>query len=277
MKSIKLNFIKAIIFIFLLAMTVSAIFPFYFMIVSSFKKTGEYFLNFFGLPQAPVLDNYKKLFEQFPVIKMVFYSTIVCAAALVASIFIITLAGFIFAKFPYKWSNHIFIAIVACMMVPPIILVIPVYILMSSLHLINNYLSLILFYTAIVIPFSLYLITSNFKSVPNECLESAMIDGCSLFGLYRRIVLPLGKPAVLTLMTLNFLWFWNEFLYSLLFLQTNELRTLTVGVAVIIGKRTSEMTLLYTGLFVNSIPVLIVFSLANKYLVKGLVSGAVKG
>jgi raffinose/stachyose/melibiose transport system permease protein len=255
----------------------TTLFPFYFMIVSSFKSRSEYFSNFIGLPVEATIGNYLSLFRQFPVMKMLLNSTIVCVVSLIVSTFIVTLAGFIFAKFPYKWSNIIFGGLVACMMVPPTVLLIPTYLLMSNMNLINTYTSLILFYIAIVIPYSLYLITANFKSVPNECLESAMIDGCSLFGIYRSIVLPLGKPTVFTLLTLNFLWCWNEFLYSLLFLQTNQLRTLTVGIAVIIGKRSADMPLLFTGLFVNSIPVLIVFSLANKYLVKGLTSGAVKG
>lgn len=255
----------------------TTIFPFYFMIVSSLKQVGEYYTNFFGIPMQASFQNYENLFRQFPVTRMAFNSFFVCFFSLIVSTFIVALAGFIFAKFPYRWSNSIFVGIIACMMVPPIVLLIPVYMLMSTLRLINNYLSLILFYIAIVIPFSLYLITANFKSIPTECLESAMIDGCGLFSLFRRIALPLGMPAVFTLLTLNFLWCWNEFLYSLLFLQTNELRTLTVGVAVIVGRRTANMPLLFTGLLVNAIPVLIVFSAANKYLVKGLTAGAVKG
>ena len=169
-------------------------------------------------------------------------------------------------------------AIVSCMTIPTIILLIPIYQMMSGLKLINNYASLILYFTAEVIPFSLYLLTSNFKeAIPTECIESAKIDGAGLFSLFRHIALPLGKPAIFTLLTLNFLYIWNEFLYSMLFLQTNELRTLTVGVATIIGKRVTDMPLLYAGLFVNTIPVIVVFGISQKYLVKGLTAGAVKG
>jgi raffinose/stachyose/melibiose transport system permease protein len=277
MKRSRIKILDGIIIFILSAIALTTFFPFYFMIVSSFKHVAEYYTNFMGIPLQVTFYNYIHLFTEFPVLKMAFNSFLVCSCALVFSTFIVSLAGFVFAKFPYKFSNKIFIGIVACMMVPPIVLLIPVYLLMSTMHLINNYLSLILFYIAIVIPFSLYLITANFKAIPNECLESAMIDGCGLFSLYRRIALPLGMPAIFTLLTLNFLWCWNEFLYSLLFLQTNELRTLTVGVAVIVGHRSSNMPLLFTGLLVNAIPVLLVFSVANKYLVKGLTAGAVKG
>lgn len=256
----------------------TTIFPFYIMIVSALKTNTEYAKNFLGLPQQATLKSFSMLFDRFNVFGMAFNSLIITCVSLAASTFIIALAGFIFAKLPYPGSNKILIAIVACMTIPTIILLIPIYQMMSSLKLINNYLSLIIYYTAEVIPFSLYLLTSNFKdAIPTECIESAKIDGAGLFSLFRHIALPLGKPAIFTLMTLNFLYIWNEFLYSMLFLQTNELRTLTVGVATIIGKRVTDMPFLYAGLLVNTIPVVIVFGICQKYLVKGLTAGAVKG
>lgn len=257
---------------------ITTIFPFYIMIVSALKTNSEYAKNFLGLPHEVTLKSFSMLFERFNVFGMAFNSLIITCVSLVASTFIIALAGFIFAKLPYPGSNKILMAIVACMTIPTIILLIPIYQMMSSLNLINNYFSLIIYYTAEVIPFSLYLLTSNFRdAIPTECIESAKIDGAGLFSLFRHIALPLGKPAIFTLLTLNFLYIWNEFLYSMLFLQTNELRTLTVGVATIIGKRVTDMPFLYAGLFVNTIPVVIVFAICQKYLVKGLTAGAVKG
>jgi raffinose/stachyose/melibiose transport system permease protein len=268
---------RACITVLLAIAALTAVFPFYFMVVTSLKLTPEYYQNLVGIPAHPTIENYGKLFRQFPVLKMALNSGIVNAGMLLASTFICSLAGFVFAKFPYPGSRQIFTGIVACMMVPPVVLIIPVYLMMSSLHLINTYASLMLFYTAMVIPFSIYLISANYRMMPDEILEAARLDGAGLFGIYRHVVLPLGKSVLLTLLTLNFLWGWNEFLYSLLFLQTNELRTLTVGVAIIIGKRVVDTPLLITGLLVNSIPVLLVFSFANKYLVRGLVAGAIKG
>lgn len=273
----KITFSRLAILFFLLLAAFTTLFPFYFMLVSSFKTKAEYYINFFSIPFDLTLQNFTALFERFNVLKMIGNSSIVNLVAIPVSTFVVTLAGFIFAKFPYKGSNTIFMLIVACMMVPPIVLIIPVYLMMSHLGLVNNYLSLIITYVCMSIPFSLYLATSNFKLIPTECIESAKIDGAGLFALYYKIALPLGKPVILTLLTLNFLSFWNEFLYSMLFLQTNETRTLTVGVATIIGRYTVDMPLLFTGLLVNTIPVLIVFIFAQKYFVKGLTAGAVKG
>ena len=268
---------RVLVFTFLLLVAVTTVFPLYFMVVTSFKDTADYYQHFLGLPSRPTLVNYQHLFLQFSMFRMAFNSAVVSVAMLVLSTLICSMASFIFAKLPYRGSATIFLGIVACMMVPPIVLIIPVYLMMSAFSLINNYLSLILFYTAMVIPFSIYLITSNYRMIPNELIESARLDGAGLFGIYWYVMLPLGRSIVMTLLTLNFLWAWNEFLYSLLFLQTNELRTLTVGVAVIIGRRVVDTPLLLTGLLVNSIPVLLVFTFANRYLVKGLIAGAIKG
>lgn len=267
---------RIIIFILMLFLAISTVFPFYFMLSSSLKTSKDYYTSYFSLPKLITFQNYINLFKTFNIGKMMFNSMLVNVTTVILSTLIITMAAYIFAKFPYKGSDKIFKIIVGCMMIPPIVLLIPVYLLMSKLHLINNYFSLILFYTAIISPFSLYLVTSNFKSIPDECIDSARIDGAGLFTIYYKIILPLGKPVILTLITVNFLWCWNEFLYSMLLLQTNELRTLTVGTALIVGRHTIDMPLMLTGLLANSIPVLIVFIAANKYFVKGLTAGAVK-
>ncbi len=203
-------------------------------------------------------------------------SAIVTLLSLILMIFLASLAGFIFAKFPYKYSDNILAFIIAFMMVPPMVLLIPVYLMMAKIGLINSYLSLILFYVAFYMPFSVYLMTANFKSIPDECIDAARLDGADMFRIYRDIGLPLCRPTIMTLFTLSFLWCWNEFSYSMMLLQKPEIRTLTVGVATVIGKNQTDMPLLYAGLLVNSIPVLILFIFGQKYLQKGLVAGAVK-
>jgi ABC-type glycerol-3-phosphate transport system permease component len=233
-------------------------------------------VNLFGLPKEFTLINFQTLFERYDILKMTFNTTLVTAISVFLAATANTLAGFIFAKRPYRGSDKILSSIVATMAVPGIVLVIPTYLMMSKLHLINTYPSIILKYTAMSIPFSLYLITANFKLIPTELLESAMMDGAGLFKQYYYIALRLGKPAILTMMALNFLSFWNELLYALLFLQTNSKRTLTVGVATTIDQYTTNMPVLMTGLLINCVPVIVFFILANRYLVKGLTAGAFK-
>ena len=233
-------------------------------------------VNLFGLPKELTLINFRTLFERSDILKMIFNSTLVTSTAVFFAGIANTLGAFIFAKRPYRGSDRILSAIVATMAVPGIVLVIPTYLLMSKLHLINNYFSIIFKYTASSIPFSLYLLTSNFKLIPTELLESATMDGAGLFRQYYFIGLPLGKPAILTMMALNFLAFWNELLYALLFLQTNSKRTLTVGVATTVDQFTTNMPVLMSGLLMSCVPVILFFIVANQYLVKGLTAGSFK-
>lgn len=274
LKKIKLS--NGAVFLVLVSIAFTTIYPFYFMVSSMFKTKDEYLVNLLGLPHNPTTHNIIMLFDKFNVFKMLFNSAFVNIISLFISTFFVSLGGLIFAKFPFKYSNKILFLIISCMMIPPILLIMPVYQMMAKMGLINNYLSLILFYIANSIPFALYLITSYYRSISNEIIESAKIDGAGLFKIYYGIMLPLAKPVILTILTLNFLWFWNEFLFSMLFLNAPAMKTLTVGVATIVGRFSTDMPLLLTGLFINCIPVIIVFFTAQRYLVKGLVAGAIK-
>jgi ABC-type glycerol-3-phosphate transport system permease component len=260
----------------LILITATMVFPMYFLTVSAFKVNTEYMVNLFGLPKKLTLINFESLFERYDIVRMTLNTIIVTIGAVCLSTVVNTMAGFIFSKLPYRGSDRIFSVIVACMAVPAVVLMIPVYLFMVKVKLINNYLSLILFYGAMTMPFSLYLVTSNIKLIPNDFFESATIDGAGIFRLYLDIAVPLARPAILTMMSLNFLAYWNELLFAMLLLQTNKLRTLTVGAATAIGTYTSNMPLVMTGLLMNSVPVLAFFIFANRYLVKGLTAGAIK-
>jgi ABC-type glycerol-3-phosphate transport system permease component len=260
----------------MLLITVTMVFPIYFLAVSSFKANTEYMVNLFGLPKKITLINFESLFERYDIVRMTLNTVIVTVGATCLSAVVNSMAGFVFSKLPYRGSERIFTVVVACMAVPPIVLMIPVYLLIVKVKLVNTYLSLILFYGAMTMPFSLYLVTSNIKLIPNDFFESATIDGAGLFRLYLNIVVPLAKPAILTMMSLNFLAYWNELLFAMLLLQTNRMRTLTVGVATAIGPFTSNMPLVMTGLLMNCVPAITFFVISNRYLVKGLTAGAIK-
>lgn len=264
-------------FLLLSCIAIITIFPLYFTVVSAFKEENEYFINMFGLPNAWSIENFVHFFEQYSVFSMLKNSIVVSLVPLVVMILLSSLTGFVFAKYPFRGSERLLNFIIAFMMVPPMVLLIPVFLMMAKMGLVNNTISLILFYTAFYMPFSVYLMTANFKNIPDECIESAKLDGAGMLRIYWSIGIPLCKPTIMTLFTLSFLWCWNEFLYSMMLLQRPDVRTLTVGVATVIGKNQTDMPLLYAGLLVNIVPVLILFIVCQKYLQKGLTAGAVKG
>ena len=267
---------RIVVHIVLLGVAATAIYPFVFMFLSSLKEKSEYYVNLLGLPQNPSFLRYEILFDRFDVGRMLFNSLVVNGTAVFVTMFLATMTAYIFVMFPTKFGNRITDLIISSMMIPSIVLLIPVYYMMAKANLVNNYLSLIIVYIALMMPFSLYFATTGMKSIPDSCIEAAMIDGASVSNIYFKIVLPMVKPVMITLFVVNFLWSWNELLYAMLLLQTNEMRTMTVGVATIIGKHTVNMPMLNAGLLINSLPVIVLFAFTQKYFIKGLTAGAVK-
>jgi ABC-type glycerol-3-phosphate transport system permease component len=232
--------------------------------------------NMFGLPVELFSNNYRMVFDRFDIIQLGFNSLIVTMSSIVISLLITSMAAFGFAKFRFRGNALLFTLVIGCMMIPGQVLMIPVYKIMADLQLINNYFSLILFYVATSIPFATFLLSANCRSIPYELLEAAKMDGANNFRIYRSIILPLLKPSLITLAILNFLSFWNELLYSMLFLQKGSMQTMTVAVATLMGRNTYNMPLLMTGLLINCIPVILIFLIFQRYIQKGITVGAVK-
>lgn len=264
------------IYLVLICVGVSILYPFVFMILNSFKTKSEYYSNIFGLPERFGIQNYRIALERFDVLRLGFHSLIVTVVSLLLNGAICAMASYGFSKLPFRSSGKMLAAIIGCMMIPGQVLMIPVYMIMSRLGLINHFASAILFNVAMSIPFGTFMLTTQCQNVPNSILEAAEIDGAGPAKSFLSVVVPLLKPAMMTLAILNFLTFWNELLYSMLFLQTQSTRTLTVEIATSIGKYSSNMPLLVTGLLINTIPTVLIFIFCQKYISKGLMTGAVK-
>jgi multiple sugar transport system permease protein len=187
-----------------------------------------------------------------------------------------SLAGFAIAHLRFPGRAILLIGIIGLMAVPAAVLMIPLYRTVGQLGLIDTYPGLILTYAALNLPFSIYLVASYGAGLPREILEAARVDGAGLWATFRRIAVPLSYPALATLVTLNFLWLWNELLFGLLILQDPAKRTLQVGLATLQGQHTTPIPLLAAGLLVSLGPVLIVFFASQRNLARGLTAGAVK-
>jgi ABC-type glycerol-3-phosphate transport system permease component len=157
--------------------------------------------------------------------------------------------------------------------VPAQVLLIPVYLLFSRVGLVNNILSVILIYTALALPFGTFLLTSSFRSIPNELIESARLDGASLGTVFRTVILPLGRPAILTLAVLSFLSMWNELLLGMMLLPDQSKRLLTPTIALLLGRLLTNQPLLMAGLLISSLPTVLLLILFSRYLVRGITLG----
>jgi len=258
----------------LIFLSLLTLFPLYFMLTNSFKVQNEFFDNLLGLPNNPILANYIKILQN-PNMERWFSNSILLTAG---SVFLCTIiaifAAYAFAQMKFPGRDAIFNMITPLMVIPPIVMVIPMFVLFRKIHLVNNLGGPLVIYAGLMLPFTIYLLRNFFITIPKEIKDAALIDGCTGFQVLRYIYLPLSRPAVVTSIIVNAVWVWNELLIALVFLQTEELRTLTVGITTSLQKRfTLDVPSLMAGLTVATIPMIILYIIGQNALVRGLVSG----
>lgn len=272
----KITIKTIIVYIILIAVAASTIYPIVFMILSSFKSKYEYMLNIFGIPQEWTLSNFKAIFKSYDVGRLMFNSFFVTITAVVIGLIITSMAAYSLSKIKYRGRGVIFRIFMFVLLVPSQALMMPVYIIVSKMGLVNTYTGIILIYISTSVAFSTYLLVQNCKDIPDEMIDAAKIDGAGYVKVYHAVVLPMLKPTIATLAILNFLSYWNEIVYTRLILQKTEYHTMTLGLMTISGKYGTNMPLLMSGLIINMIPAFLIFAVFNKYLSKGIAMGSVK-
>jgi multiple sugar transport system permease protein len=186
-----------------------------------------------------------------------------------------SMAAYAFARLDFPYKGPIFAFMLASMMLPGAVTMIPAFVLMAELRWINTFYSLV--YPGIIVAFGVFLLTQFFKAIPHDLEESAFMDGASYFQIYKDIILPLARPALLTLFILQFQSMWNDFLTPLLYLNTADMWLLNVGLQVFQQQYASQMNLVLVGAMVNAIPVIILFYAFSKYYIEGVSYAGVKG
>jgi multiple sugar transport system permease protein len=256
------------------------LFPFYWMFITSFKSPSE-LLDFKQSPLfviKPTLEHYRHLFTQTHFGRWTFNTTVVAVVATMISLLCSILAGYSLARLRYRGADAIGWGVFVTYLVPPTLLFLPLAFLIRQLHLFNNLWSLILTYPTFMIPFSTWLLIGYFKSIPRELEESALVDGATRVQTMVRIVIPLALPGILSAGIFAFTLSWNEFLYSLIFMNDTIAKTISVGV-------TSELIRgddffwgeLMAASLLGSLPVALLYSFFVDRFVAGLTAGAVKG
>lgn len=253
-----------------------SLYPIVFVAITAFKTTKDYAADPLGLPPSPTFDHLQRALTTGNLDAYLANSLIVVAIAVVLLLVLASMAGYALSCLKFRGSEALSVGIVCLLAVPAVVVMIPLYRLVGQLGLINSYAGLALTYTALNLPFSIYLMTAYLNGLPRAILEAAMMDGAGQLRVFRSIVLPLSKPALGTLATLNFLWLFNELLFALIILQDDDKRTLPVGLATLQGQHTTPAPLLAAGLLISLGPVLLVFFFAQRHLARGLTVGAVK-
>lgn len=265
--------VLALILLFLL-------FPLLWVLLTSFKTNMEaYKFPPTLIPEAPTVQSYIDLFTKNNEF-FVYYKNnfIVAGGAALLTTLIAIMSGYALSRFHFKWNGWIVAAFTSAQMFPIISRLISLYKIMGDVHLINTRIGLIFAVGASMLPFTIMLMSSFYDGIPVELEEAAQIDGAGRFGILFRVVAPLIKPGMLAVGIYAFLLSWDDYLHASTLIQTDSLRTLSAGVALrYLGELSYDWSLINTISIVGTLPMVLIFFFFQKYMVKGLVAGAVKG
>jgi raffinose/stachyose/melibiose transport system permease protein len=250
--------------------------PFYFVAVNSVKSFAEILLDAAAFPKEVLFANYSKVWEIINFPRAFWNSLIITVLSNIGLVVISSMAAWKMVRTPGRFSKILFILFVSAMVIPFQTVMIPLMKLGGALNITNSIPGLIMMYFGFGVPLSLFLYHGFVKTVPREIEESALIDGCSQFGVFWRIVFPLLKPITVTVVILNTLWIWNDFLLPLLVLQDPELRTIPLATSSFFAQYTKQWDMGLAALVLGITPVIIFFLFLQKHIIKGIASGSIK-
>ena len=259
------------------------LFPFYMMLVTSFKTQIALLVNpldfsiNFGQDIKDLFKSYFVIFKSYKFGKYILTSTIVSVGTVIITLLFAIPAAYAVARLNFFGKTFLSTSILIIYMFPAIVLVIPLYTIFSQLGLRNSIEGLLIVYTATTLPVAIYMLQGYFKSIPKELEEAAILDKLSWFGIITKIIIPLSIPAISSVALYVFMIAWNEFLFSLMFLDNPNSFTLSRAIQYLSGDAETPRQYLMAGSVVVTLPVLFIFVYFEKYLVSGLTAGSVKG
>ena len=266
---------RAFLYLLLCVGAFTMIIPFVWMVTTSFKPSNEIFTlppTLFGSRLA--FENYALLFDRFPFVLYLFNSFKVTLSVVLCQLFTSCMAGYVFARIKFRGVDKLFLLYLATMMVPFQVTVIPNFVMMKTYGLVDTHWALIL--PAVVSAYGTFLLRQFFITVPQALEDSAKIDGCNHFQIFMRIMLPMARPTVTTLLIFIFMGVWNDFFNPFIYINTDRLKTLPLGIATMQGMYMTEWAVLMAGAFLSVIPVLIAFLIGQDQFVKGVMLSGMK-
>jgi raffinose/stachyose/melibiose transport system permease protein len=247
----------------------------------SFRTTADILNDPFGLPKTLDVENYGKLLFD-PEIGFMRYfinSIVVSVGALAVTLILSTMGGYGFgrSRYQFKFRGPLFSMLLFALMLPPQIFYIPQFTMMSKLGLLNTYWSLILIYAATALPVSTYLMSTYFSQLPSELEDASQIDGCTHFQTFWHVMLPLARPAIMTVTLMNFMSFWNELLLAITMVTDPKMRTIQAAMMMFVGEHGSNYAIAAASLALSMLPTLLLYLVMSDKFIEGLTAGAVKG
>lgn len=269
--------INVLVHMFLLAVSVTCIFPLLWMVASSLKTQETIFKDMSLLPANPHFENYVRAWVEGGFgryfLNSIFYTVVVVVGIVVVS----SMAAYAFSRLKFPGKNLFFFMFMAAMMIPIPGSFVPLYVLLNKLHLRNTPIGYILCMVNVGLSTSIFLLKTFFDKMPKELEDAARIDGCTKLGIWWHVALPLAKPVLAVVVVLNALNVWNEYILALIVFDSKPLMPLQVALTQFGGEFVTQYPLLMAGLTITALPIILVYLLMQKYIVKGVTQGALVG
>lgn len=267
---------KVLSLAFLIPLAMVFLFPFIWMILTSFKPEFDIMGHpDWLLPRNWTVDQYIKLLTSIPFPRFLFNSIVFAGGVTSISLCLDCLAGYSFAKLRFKGSNILFLFVLSTMMVPFQVTMIPLYLLLFKIKGLDSFWGMIA--PRMTNAFGIYMLRQFFVTLPESLMDAGRMDGLSEFGIFRKIALPLTKMTVVTLAIFHFMYNWNDFLWPLIVTSSLEMRTLPVGLALFIGEHVQEHGPVIAGSVLSIIPILVFYLFAQKTFIQGISLTGLKG
>ena len=273
----KSKIITTMIYVFLIVVAVVYIAPLLWVFMVSFKTNAEIFSDPFALPESLYLDNYTFAWTAGKLGIATLNSFIVCGVTLILSMLIGSMAAFAIGRMRFKLAKPCMIFFLIGMMIPVHCVMIPLFTRFARLGLSNSLVGIIIPYLTFSLPTTIFIMTGFFQSIPNELMESACIDGASIFEIFFKIALPLSRTGLFVTGLMTFVANWNELLLAMVFISDDAKKTLPVSLSKFVGPYNTNYSQMFAAIIIAVIPTIIVYCIFSNQIVDGLTAGAVKG
>lgn len=268
---------KTIYWVLMLSFFVIQAYPILWLIVASIRPNMDLAVRPFSIPSAFTLENYVTVFTNSNVLTYIKNSGVVTIISLILIVALSSMVSFAISKMYFKLSGKLFRFFLIGLTIPYAVTLIPLFVIYVKLNLIDTHLALILPMVAFQLPVSVLLFTNFYRYIPNEILEAAIIDGCNIYTIYLRIIIPLSLNTILTVLAMNFITVWNDYTFSLVFINSTHLKTISIGLQDFIGPRgITDWGATFASICISTLPTLAIYFGLNTKMTAGLTMGAVK-
>lgn len=274
----KLHIGRTIVFILLVIWGIIQVYPIFWLLLFSFKDNTEIFGgNVLGFPKVWQFSNYSIAMTSGNVGVYFLNSLLITAVTIIVSSILIATTSYAIVRMKWKMSKFTLTVFTMGLMIPLHAALLPLFVILKNLGLLNTYLALIVPYVAFALPMGIFIMTGFLYSIPRELEEAACIDGCSIYQIFNRIILPLIRPGLATVAIFTYLSTWNELMFANTFISAERIKTLTVGIMSLSGQYQTQWGPIGAGLMIATIPTLIIYAFLSDQVQKSLIVGAVKG